>query len=148
MPALKVYLFNVKIGRLLKCTLFEWQHTEQHCGETLRERLDAIQNLEPATGTTPASPVSPAPYFLLFRKWCHVTDEGNLNDSFIRSFFKMFMPRNSFTQLYTESWSYTKGGLKHSKAPKARADFGFRSSQQDDPKWWLQVINHILKSHC
>lgn len=83
------------------------------------------------------------PIVPLFSKWCRVTDEGNLNDSFIRSFFKTFMPRNSFTQVYTENWSYTKDGLKRSKAPK-----GTRSSQQDDPKWWLQVINHIKKRHC
>lgn len=86
------------------------------------------------------------PIVPLFSKWCHDTDEGNLNDSFIRSFFKMLMSRNSFIQVYTKNRSYTKGGLKHSKAPKARADLGFWSSQQDDLKWWLQVINHIKKS--
>lgn len=84
------------------------------------------------------------PIVPLFSKWCHDTDEGNLNDSFTRSFFKMLMPRNSFIQVYTKNWSYTKGGLEHSKA---RTDFGFWSSQQADLKWWLQVINHIKKKN-
>lgn len=34
------------------------------------------------------------PIVSLFSKWCHATEEGNLNDSFIRSFFKTFMPSN------------------------------------------------------